>query len=223
MSKGQRLLVFDWDGTLLDSTAVIVAAAQAATTDLDIEQPSEACIRGIIGLNLADAIARLFPAEDASFCEVFRQSYRARFAEIHQCSPTKLFPEVPSVLGSLVDMGYVLAIATGKARKGFELEAGRTGVERYFRATRCADEAPSKPHPAMLLQLMEELDMEAEQTVMVGDTDYDLEMAERAGVAAVAVSYGAHPRDRLLARAPATCLESLTELPTWLERKHVDG
>ncbi len=220
MSNDQRLLVFDWDGTLLDSTAVIVAAAQAATIDLDIEQPSEARIRGIIGLNLADAIATLFPAENSSFCEVFRQRYRARFAEIHQHSPTELFPEVSSVLKDLESLGYILAIATGKARAGFEREAERTGVEGHFRTTRCADEAPSKPHPAMLLQIMEELDMDAEQTTMIGDTDYDLKMAEGAGVAAVAVSYGAHPKERLLARAPAACLENLTELPAWLQRTH---
>ncbi len=218
MIKEKRLLVFDWDGTLLDSTAGIVAAAQAATTDLDIEQPSEERIRAIIGLNLADAIARLFPREDSSFCEAFRQCYRIRFSEIHQHSPTELFPEVRSVLQALEGLGYILAIATGKARRGFELEAGRTGVDGHFRTTRCADEAPSKPHPAMLLQIMEELGMESGQTIMIGDTDYDLEMAERAGVAAVAVSYGAHPRERLLARAPATCLENLNELPAWLHK-----
>jgi phosphoglycolate phosphatase len=209
-----QLLVFDWDGTLIDSAAAIVESLQAACTDIGLETPSTEAARHIIGLGLKDALAYLVPQLPESEYGALVERYRVQFlARDH----STLFPGVESGLEGLARQGHLLAIATGKGRRGLERALDRTGLRSRFVASRCADEGFSKPHPGMLQALMEELAIPAQATLMIGDTTHDLQMAGNAGVCSVAVSYGAHPRESLLALGPETCADSVAELFAWLE------
>ena len=215
MQRRFDLLVFDWDGTLMDSAGVIVASIQRAAEDLGIAPPAEAACRHIIGLGLEEALARLFPelpaARHPELVERYRHHYLGRDAEI------PLFPGAGELVRRLHAGNYLLGVATGKSRRGLERVLRYTGLTDCFHATRCADECFSKPHPQMLEQLMHELGVPPQRTLMIGDTSHDLEMARNAGVAALAVSYGAHARDALMAHAPLACLDSVEELQAWLE------
>ncbi|MBI2311343.1 MAG: HAD-IA family hydrolase [Betaproteobacteria bacterium] len=214
MPKQFELLVFDWDGTLMDSAAVIVESIQAASGDLGLPVPSDEAARHIIGLGLTDALGYLFPQlpqeRYGDLVERYRFHFLARDSEI------PLFGGAQEAIRELHQAGFLLAVATGKSRVGLDRALGNTGLRAYFHASRCADEGFSKPHPGMLLALMEELGMAADRTLMIGDTTHDLQMAANAGVAAVGAAYGAHPRDNLLALSPLACLESFAELHRWL-------
>lgn len=209
------LIVFDWDGTLMDSEARIVACVQAAFTDLELPQPSREAARDIIGLGLAEAMARLNPAMDLATRTALGDRYRVHFLGSDP-TPTALFPGARETLDALAAQGYRLAVATGKSRRGLNQSLADTGLVGFFHATRCADETFSKPHPQMLLELMDELDAPAATTLMVGDTEYDLQMANNAGVKSLAVSYGVHETDRLLALNPLACLDSVSAISAWL-------
>ncbi|MEJ5211719.1 MAG: HAD-IA family hydrolase [Burkholderiales bacterium] len=214
MARRFDLIVFDWDGTLMDSAGVIVASIRRAAEDLGLEPPAEAACRHIIGLGLAEALQHLFPAlpeaEHPRLVERYRHHYLGRDAEI------PLFAGADALVRALHARDYLLGVATGKSRKGLDRVLGYTGLRPYFHATRCADECFSKPHPQMLEELMTELGARPERTLMVGDTSHDLQMAANAGVAALAVSYGAHGREDLLAHGPLACVDSVQELGTWL-------
>jgi phosphoglycolate phosphatase len=211
-----RLLVFDWDGTLMDSERRIVGCVRAAIEAVGAPQRSDEAIRDIIGLGLREAVFTLFPDADESFLrrlvDAYRDCYLARGGE---ASP--LFPGVREVIEDLHGRGYFLAVATGKSRRGLERGFRETGLGRWFHASRCADEAASKPHPRMLLELMDELGVAARHTLMIGDTVYDLEMAQRARASGLGVTYGVHAPERLRAFAPLALLEDLRHLPQWLE------
>lgn len=214
MPRRFELLVFDWDGTLMDSAAVIVESIQAASADLGLPVPSEEAARHIIGLGLNDALGYLFPqllqARYGDLVERYRFHFLARDSEI------PLFGGAREAIGELHGAGFLLAVATGKSRAGLNRALDSTGLGAYFHASRCADEGFSKPHPGMLLALMEELGTDPDRTLMIGDTTHDLQMAANAGIAAVGAAYGAHPRDNLLALSPLACLESFAELHRWL-------
>jgi len=211
-----ELLVFDWDGTLIDSAAVIVACMQAACRDLGLSVPDEARASHVIGLGLHDALAYVAPdlpvAEYGRMVERYRHHFLARDLQI------PLFPGTGEMLAELSTRGHVLAIATGKSRAGLVRALESTGTARYFAASRCADQCAPKPAPDMLAELMEELGAEPAATLMIGDTVHDLQMAANAGVAAVAVSHGAHPKENLTAFAPLACVDSTLELRQWLQR-----
>lgn len=210
-----RAVVFDWDGTLIDSEAKIVTTMLVVAAELGLAEPSAAAVRNIIGLGLPEAVAVLFSGQSESQRGLVVERYRHHFH--HQVNiATELFPGVRATLETLKSTGYLLAVATGKSRRGLDRELVEEGLVTLFDATRCAGESRSKPDPTMLHELMSELEVRPEETVMVGDTEYDLIMAERAGVDAVAVSYGVHERDRLKALAPQVCLDSLVGLPDWL-------
>lgn len=209
------LIVFDWDGTLMDSEARIIASMQGAFADLGRPAPAAAAIREIIGLGLEQAIGRLWPAASAARRVQVMAAYRQRFLTAGQ-GRMPLFPDAHALLHALQRHGCLLAVATGKSRPGLDQAIAEAGLQGLFAATRSADECHSKPHPAMLLELMDVLGVSPAQSLMIGDTEYDLQMAANAGVAAVAVSYGAHPRERLLAQRPLACVDSLAELATWL-------
>lgn len=217
--RGRRygLVVFDWDGTLMDSVDRIVACIGAAIRDLDLPERSRAEMADIIGLGLREAIEQLYPGKDETFARRFVQSYREHFLE-RDPTPTRLFPGARETLRSLHAADYRLAVATGKGRRGLDEILERTGCRRYFHATRCADEARSKPHPEMLHAILDELDIEPSAALMVGDTEYDMQMARDAGVAAIAVAYGVHSPERLLRHDPLACLSDIRELPDWLAR-----
>lgn len=223
-----KLLVFDWDGTLMDSEAQIVTCMQAAIADLSLEPRSADQVKNIIGLGLHEAVTALYPQADDSLVVAMADRYRDHWLAGYQQSP--LFPGVEETLRFLKGEGFQLAVATGKGRRGLDKVLSETGLTALFDATRCSDETRSKPHPLMLEQIMSELRIAPEQTLMIGDTEYDMEMACNAQAHPVAVSYGVHEWERLQRHAPLTCLDQITELSDWLAeiadlpdttRKHV--
>lgn len=209
--KPYRLVAFDWDGTLMDSTArisqcLVTAAAEVDLPPLELER---AC--SIIGLGLPQAIRALYPgiAEDQL------QAMRARYAHHYIAAeeqPSPLFPGVLTVLEQLKEAGVLLAVATGKNRPGLERVLSSSGLRPWFDASRTADETESKPHPAMLQELMQQFDVSPQQALMVGDTSFDLEMAQRAGVHSVGVSYGAHDVPTLRRYQPLRIIDRLQDL-----------
>ena len=216
MTKRFELLVFDWDGTLMDSAAAIVASIQESCRDLGLPVPERERAAHVIGLGLKDALTYAVPelpvADYGKLAERYRHHYLARDPEI------ELFPGVREMLADLKRQGYLLAVATGKSRVGLDRVLAATQLTQYFDSSRCADETHSKPHPAMLQELMQELAIEPEATLMIGDTAHDLQMALSAGVAALAVCYGAHPRDSLAGLNPLACIDTPQELAPWLAR-----
>jgi phosphoglycolate phosphatase len=216
MSKPFSLLVFDWDGTLMDSAARIVECVRASAEDLGLNIPDDDSIRNIIGLGLSEAVTTLFPGSDEQRVDDVVERYRYHFLIKNQ-TPSPLFPGAEELLQELEGRGYMLAIATGKGRAGLDRVLEHTGLGSFFHATRCADETLSKPHPEMLLQIMDELGAEGKETIMIGDTEWDMQMARNAGAERVAVSYGAHAVERLLRHEPLTCLDSIGEFSGWLE------
>lgn len=214
MPKQFDLLVFDWDGTLMDSAGAIAFSIQAASRDVGLTAPSDSEARHIIGLGLNEAIAALFPelprSDYGALVERYRHYYLAQDNEI------LLFSGAAETITSLHEEGFLLAVATGKGRRGLDHVLEQTGLGQYFHTSRCADECFSKPHPCMLLEIMEELGVSQEKTLMVGDTSHDLQMAKNAGVSAVGVCYGAHPRDGLLSLSPLACADDFGALSRWL-------
>jgi len=209
-----RLIVFDWDGTLMDSETQIVHAIQSAIADLRLEARSAEACRNIIGLGLREAVDALYPGRNESFRELFVARYRHHwFSDAHA---SELFVGARETLQLLKESGFILGVATGKGRAGLDRALRQTGLSGLFSATRCSDETRSKPHPLMLNEILQELQVASQQALMVGDTEYDLQMANQAGVSPVAVSYGVHARERLLQHQPLVCLDRITELVDWL-------
>lgn len=215
MSHTFNLLVFDWDGTLMDSEASIVSCMQSAIADLGCEPRSGEAIKNIIGLGLREAIDTLYPGTDDAFLQAMVERYRYHFLG-GGSDRAELFPGAAQTIRELSEAGYLLAVATGKGRKGLDMVLEKTGLGQYFHTTRCADETFSKPHPQMLEEVMDELGAEPHETLMIGDTEYDMQMASNARTHALAVSYGVHDRQRLLQHGPLHCLDAIDELGEWL-------
>jgi len=213
-SDSVRLVIFDWDGTLMDSETQIVHAMHGAIDDMGLEQRTPDQCRNIIGLGLKEAVDTLYPGRDTAFREQFVEHYRHHWFSIAHTS--ELFPGASETLRLLKESGFLLAVATGKGRTGLDKVLASTGLEDVFSATRCSDETQSKPHPQMLSEILEELDIVPDQALMVGDTEYDLLMAINAGISPVAVSYGVHERERLMQHQPLVCLDNISELVDWL-------
>lgn len=215
MAKRFELIVFDWDGTLLDSAAAIVRAIQAASADLGLPVPPDARARHVIGLGLGDALRHAVPelaeADYPKMVERYRHHYLASDHELD------LFEGTYELIESLHAEGRLLAVATGKSRKGLDRALEHSRLGPFFHATRCADECFSKPHPAMLEELLDELGVACEGCLMIGDTTHDLQMARNAGVAGLAVSFGAHPVEQLLAESPLACVHTPAQLRAWLK------
>jgi phosphoglycolate phosphatase len=205
------LLVFDWDGTLFDSVAWIAECVQRAAEDCRLPVPDEVQARSIIGLSLLESMQALYPGSPPEWAERMAHSYR-QFFNARPVSHMALFEGVENMLTELRARGYKLAVATGKARAGLDPCLRSTGTEHVFHATRCADETASKPDPTMLFQLMDELAVARQRTLMIGDSVHDLRMANNAGVAAVAIGCGANHPDELAALEPLACLKSTVEL-----------
>lgn len=209
------LLIFDWDGTLSDSKAKITRAMQMAAIDLGWEPLADHFIHDIIGLGLPEAIHRLYPGVHVSDRVRLRDAYAARFLMLDEARPSDFFPGVKETLESLKQQGHILTVATGKSRKGLDRIFGVLGLTGFFHATRCADETASKPDPLMLRELLDEFGVAAGEAVMIGDTEFDMEMARQIGMPRIAVSYGAHHVGRLHAYEPALCLDRFDELLGW--------
>ena len=216
MNRQYDLIIFDWDGTLMDSAAKIVRCFQAAARDVGLPPPSDAAVRNIIGLGLHEAMEMVLPDTDAATRRNVAECYRRHFLHLDPIE-TVLFPGVTEGLNRLSDAGYRLAVATGKARRGLDRVLQTSATAHYFCTSRCADEAFSKPHPQMLHDILEATGVSAERAIMIGDTTYDLQMAASATMESLAVSYGAHERERLLAHAPLACLDSFSEVCQWIE------
>lgn len=213
--KDIKCLIFDWDGTLMDSVMHIVASMRNVIHALGLETRTDDEIKNIIGLGMREAIYALYPEQQtAEFAERFTVEYRQHF--FADDAPQQLFDGVISTLGLLQQKGYYLAIATGKSRHGLDRILAETGIGNYFQHSRCADETRSKPHPLMLQEILQQLDIEPQQALMIGDTEYDMEMACNAGVHPMGVSYGVHERRRLQKYQPVHILDNIVELPDWL-------
>ena len=209
------LLVFDWDGTLADSAAIIVEAIQRACADLGLAVPDDAAARYVIGLGLHDALRHVAPALAEKDYPQLSARYRAHY--LGRDPEIPLFPGAAELLDVLNARGHQVAIATGKSRRGLDRALAQAGIGHHFVATRCADEGLPKPDPDMLLHLMQRLGHAPAQTLMIGDTTHDLLLAANAGVDALGVAYGAHPRDALVVERALAIVGSLGELRTWLE------
>jgi len=216
VSRRFELLIFDWDGTLMDSASAIVSALQSACADVGLPVPSEEQARYIIGLGLSDAMGHILPDVDPAHYPRIVERYR--FHYLRNDADTTLFPGAAELVSALKQDGFLLAVATGKGRRGLDRVLENTGLKGLFDASRCADEGHSKPDPAMLEALLDELAVSASRALMIGDTTHDMEMARAAGVARLAVAYGAHPRDALLRYEPVACVDDLQQLKNWLVR-----
>jgi phosphoglycolate phosphatase len=212
-----RLLVFDWDGTILDSIGSIVGCMNATVAELGLPDIADETIRGTIGLGLSDTLEILMPGSEEPLqrrvLECYRRHWLGGWADRHA-----LVTGAHEALLALERDGYWLAVATGKGRPGFERDVARFGLGELFLATRTVDEAPSKPSPDMILGLLDELGVRAEEALMVGDTPHDLRMAAAAGVAAVGVCSGSACRTELRSHEPAAVLPDVTHLAAWLGR-----
>lgn len=210
-----KLLVFDWDGTLMDSESRILACVKAAFADLRLVPPSDEAISNIIGLGLREAVDSLIPGADDDLHQQIVSRYRVHYFDENR-TPSQLFSGAREVIETLAAQDYLLAVATGKGRRGLNMVLQATGLVGFFHTTRCADETYSKPHPEMLQQILDELGVAPEQALMIGDTEYDLQMAANAGMPCLAVTYGVHEAARLRRHQPLACLDSVTAIPPWL-------
>lgn len=212
---GYRLLVFDWDGTVIDSASTIAECIRDASRDLGLEVPDRERASHVIGLGLHEALRLAVPGLPASRYPEFVESYRRHFLE--RKDRMLLFDGMRQLLDEL-SKTHLLAIATGKSRRGLDRDLDYHGLKRLFVASRCADETNPKPHPAMLLELMSELEVTDKQTLMIGDTSHDMDMARAAEVDALAVTYGAHPEAGLRACLPLHCVADVPSLARWLKQ-----
>ncbi|KAF0205021.1 MAG: phosphoglycolate [Gallionellaceae bacterium] len=215
MTKRYDLIVFDWDGTVMDSTAAIAGSIQAACLDMALPVPSDEAARYVIGMGLVEALRHAVPGAHESMYEPLAARYRYHF--LAQDASIPLFAGARETIMELHGQGYWLAVATGKNRNGLNRVLAMSELGEYFHATRTADQTFSKPHPAMLLEIMDELGLPAERVLMVGDTTHDLQMAINAGVDAVGVTHGAHPAEQLRALSPLALLGDFIELRAWLK------
>lgn len=211
-----EVIVFDWDGTLVDSAADIVGAMQAASEALGIEPPPAERMRRAIGLGLEQAFRQIFEGRADDELQDLMQQYRSHYINLPPQVHGKAFATVPAMLDELHQRGHVLAVATGKSRAGLNRSLAANEFGSLFRETRCADESASKPHPLMLEQLSLRLCAEPGDMLMVGDTSYDMQMARDFGCRAVGVSWGVHETEELLEAGAEVVLDDLAEFPAWL-------
>jgi phosphoglycolate phosphatase len=218
MSTITRLAVFDVDGTLIDSQHNIVASMVRACERNDLTPPPDEAIRRIIGLSLLEAVMRLLPGQEPDLIGRVVEEYKNGFAEMRQRPDHSepLFPGATEALDALEQAGWILAVATGKSRRGLLAMVERHGFEGRFVSLQCADDNPGKPHPAMLRRAIAEAGGQAEDTVMIGDTSYDMQMGRSAGARAVGVAWGYHAPSDLLAAGADLVVESYPLLPAAL-------
>jgi phosphoglycolate phosphatase len=215
-SRSFELIAFDWDGTLYDSTAVIARCIQYAVSDVGGTVPDDTTASYVIGMNLRQALAHAAPDVPPAQYDELARRYQHHYRRHHD--DLILFPGVIELLRTLGDRGHVLAVATGKSRRGLDEALDSLELEGLFRGSRTADETAGKPDPLMLTQLMSQFDVSPERTLMIGDTTHDLLMARAAGCASVGVSYGAHGGSELAEFNPRFIAHSVGELGEWLER-----
>lgn len=221
MANKYQLIIFDWDGTLMDSAHHITNCMKAAIEDINSEPRTDEQIRNIIGLGLEEAIFELYPEADSAFISRIAEVFREHFL-FKDKTPSPLFDGAGDVLEELRSSGYYLSIATGKSRRGLDKVLSETGFIDFFPVTRCADETFSKPNPQMLYELLTDFNMQAEDAIMIGDSEYDLLMANNARVDALAVTYGVHDLSRLIEHEPIGHIHDVKEIPDWFESNGVN-
>jgi len=209
-----QLIVFDWDGTLMDSTGHIVSCMQHAIHNLNLPPLENSAISHIIGLGLNEAAYALYPEMAPNVVEQLANEYRQVWLSHPHNTP--LFDNAQHLIQSLNEKNLFLAVATGKSRQGLDKVLANTQLAPYFHATRCADECHSKPHPQMIEELMDYLGVLPKDTLMIGDTEYDLKMAHNAGANSLAISHGAHSADTLSACNPLAIVNDLHQVEEWI-------
>lgn len=217
MTKCYDLIVFDWDGTVMDSTALIAGSIQAACRDVGLPEPTDVVARYVIGLGLDEALRYAVPDLKESRRGELVERYRHHF--LAQDESVALFDGARQTIAGLHAAGSLLAVATGKSEQGLKRAMQTSGMKSYFYATRTADKTLSKPNPAMLLEIMDELGVVARRALMVGDTTHDLQMAHNAGVDAIGMTHGAHPADQLRELNPLMLANNFFELQVWLKER----
>ncbi|QEY25134.1 HAD-IIIA family hydrolase [Neisseria zalophi] len=210
-----RLIIFDWDGTLADTTIPIITTMQQTFIECGLPEPKAETIRALIGFNLAVMVRRLAPETEPGLQERIAQTYTRHYLNPNNHN-MKLFDSAIPCLQTLQAQGYWLAVATGKGRVGLDKAIKQTQTADFWLATVCADESLSKPAPDMVWKLCDELGVDTAQAVVVGDTVHDLQMAANAGVRAIAVSTGAHSVEQLQQESCLTVLDDLSELPSFV-------
>ncbi len=215
MNNRFDLLIFDWDGTLINTIDWITYCLQTAAERCACEIPEPQAAKDVIGLSIQEATAKLHPEVDVKTHEQLVQHYSREYSS-KQLSRDDLFPNTYEMLVELKQAGYQLAVATGKTRRGLQAALDATDTEHLFCATRCSDETRSKPDPTMLLEIMQVTNNVPERSLMVGDSIHDLQMATNARMSSVAVYCGAHSKDILQTLQPLLCLNHATELLAYL-------
>ncbi len=207
--KKYKLVIFDWDGTVMDSVTKIVNCIRSSAESLNLVPPSDEAIKNIIGMSLEKAIDVLFPDNVAQH-QALISGYKYQYSV--DTTPTPVFANVVSVLNALKEQGIVLAVATGKGRGGLERLLDQSQLRHFFSATRTSDEALSKPSPDMLYQLLEELGISAQDAVMIGDTQIDMTMAKAAGMDRIGVTMGVHNAQQLNKLSPVATVDNYLQL-----------
>ena len=213
-----KLVVFDWDGTLMDSLHRITDSMQFSARQMGLPEPTHDEVKHIVGLSLDNAFLHLFGEHISHLYDDLRTHYRQHYVEGSKVE-TPFYPGVTSMLRSLHATGTLLGVATGKSRAGLNRVAEKMSVSQLFHTSRCSDECESKPHPQMLLQIMNEVGVRPEETLMVGDTSYDILMVCQAGVSSIGVCYGAHEQNMLVDAGASECFQCVASLASWLERR----
>lgn len=210
-NKDYKLLIFDWDGTLMNSEFCIVNALQATGRELNFPIPTSAAIHNTIGLPVLDSMRKLFPeAVPEVAADIYRKHYFS--SDENEC----FFEGAHETLCKLKQNGYKLAIATNKSRRGLDHAIQRLQLEGFFEAIRCGDDGFAKPHPDVLSSLLTKTDVVARDALMIGDTIYDMQAAANAGVDALAVTYGVHSKEQLLTCNTVGCIDDIRQLVEWL-------
>jgi phosphoglycolate phosphatase len=216
LSQTCELVIFDWDGTVVDSTPTITRAILAACEDIGVPVPNEQDASWVIGLGLKDALSRVAPNLSAEQEQALSERFRHHY--LSQDKFLRPFEGLTQVLDDLKTSGLPLAVATGKSRVGLERAFDATGTRHYFETSRCADESDPKPAPTMVFEICETLNISPSAALVIGDTTHDIFMAKSAGAQALAVGYGAHPTRELLSANPVDCVHSVPQLHEWIRQ-----
>ncbi len=217
IARAYDLLIFDWDGTLMDSTATIAACIQAACVAVGEPEPPLELAKHVIGLGLQDALQLCAPGCPASKYPDLAQHYKRNFLE--QDMHLRLFEGVREMLERFIAQGYTLAVATGKSRAGLDRVLLQSDLGELFATTRTADQTETKPSPRMVYEILEELAVPAHRALVIGDTTHDIAMANNAGVAGFAVTQGAHDSTKLATANPIAIAPTITDLILWLSQR----
>jgi len=211
MLNNYKVIIFDWDGTLMDSISHIVQSVQRAAVYLDVMPPDDEQVKNIIGLSLPDAFSVLFGSESEALYQQFRASYKDIYHH-KDSEDLPLFQHAYELVATLSGLDKKLAVATGKGRPGLDKAMQRAQLAEFFHYSRTSDEAQSKPSPDMLQQIMKHFDALPDECVMIGDSVHDLKMAQNAGMASIGVSFGAHSKAKLHQHSPLSVIDCYTEL-----------